>query len=148
MVAVRVADADGHGVADLTAEDRLADGRLLAHEALEGVAAHGGHDLKDLFLPQLDHTDRHPVVQPDLVGGGMILDHAGRGDHALEVADAAFVAVLLLLGRLVLVVFAQVAEGAGALDLLNQLRHQTETAVVQLRLHFLNILCGQLVVHG
>ncbi len=34
MVAVRVADADGHGVADLPAEDRLADGRLLAHEAL------------------------------------------------------------------------------------------------------------------
>ena len=68
--------------------------------------------------------------------------------HALQIADAAAVAVLCLLGRLVFKILAQVAECARALDLLDQLGHQLQLAVVELLLHHFNILCGQIVMHG
>ena len=44
--------------------------------------------------------------------GGPVDDHRGF-DHVLEVADAAVVAVLLPLGRLVFKVFAEIALSAG-----------------------------------
>ena len=69
-------------------------------------------------------------------------------NHALEIADAAAVAVLRLLGGFVFKIFTQVAERACALDLLDQLGHQLQLAVVQLLLHHFNVLCGQIVMHS
>ena len=68
--------------------------------------------------------------------------------HVLKVADAACVAVFRALCLLILEIFAQIAEGAGALDLLQKLRHELQPAVVKLRLHFCNILFRQIVMHN
>ena len=50
-------------------------------------------------------------------------------DHVFKVADPAAVAIFLTLGFLVLEVLAQVAEGTGALYLLDKLGHKLVTAV-------------------
>ena len=75
------------------------------------------------------------------------LDDLRRGDHALQVADAALVAVFLLLGDLVLVILAQIAERARRLHIFDELGAQLQTAVVKLRLHFVNVDLCQFVVH-
>ncbi len=75
---------------------------------------------------------------------------APRGETVtggLQVADAAVVAVFLALGGLVFKVFAQVAEGARRLDLLDQLRAQLKRAVVDLVFHLLNVDFRQFVIH-
>lgn len=73
-------------------------------------------------------------------------------DHVLIIddflANAAAVAVLRLLGGFVFKIFTQVAERACALDLLDQLGHQLQLAMVQLLLHHFNVLCGQIVMHS
>jgi hypothetical protein len=69
-------------------------------------------------------------------------------DHFFQIADAAFVAVFVLFGSFVFKIFTQVAERACALDLLDQLGHQLQLAVVQLLLHHFNVLCGQIVMHS
>ena len=77
----------------------------------------------------------------------MVLDDPGGFDHPLEIADTAVVAVFLLLGALVLEVFAEVAEGPGGLHVLNELGAQRLDPVVDLLLHFLDVLPGQFVIH-
>ena len=71
-----------------------------------------------------------------------------RLDHAFQIADTAAVAVLCLFCGLVFKIFAQITERAGSLDLLDQLGHQLQLAVVQLLLHHFNVLCGQIVMHS
>ena len=77
----------------------------------------------------------------------MVGDDLRRVDHALQVADAAVVAVFLALGGLVFKVFAQVAESARRLDLLDQLRAKLARAVVDLVAHLLDVDLRQFVVH-
>ena len=79
--------------------------------------------------------------------GGPVDDHRGF-DHVLEVADAAVVAVLLPLGRLVLKVFAEVAEGPGHLYLLNELGAEDLDPVLELLFHLVDVHLGQFVVHN
>ena len=76
------------------------------------------------------------------------LDDLRRGDHALQVADAALVAVFLLLGDLVLVILAQIAERARRLHILDELGAQFKTAMLQLRFHLLDVDLRQFVVHS
>ena len=71
-----------------------------------------------------------------------------RFDHAFQIADTAAVAVLCLLCGLVFKIFAQITERAGSLDLLDQLGHQLQLAVVKLFLHHRNILRRQIVMHN
>ena len=75
-------------------------------------------------------------------------DDLRRRDHALQVTDAALVAVFLLLGDLVLVVFAQVAERARRLHIFDELGTKLQTAVFQLCLHLVNVDLCQFVIHG
>ena len=65
-----------------------------------------------------------------------------------QLLDAALVAVFLLLGDLVLVVFAQVAERARRLHILDELGAKLQTAVLQLCLHLVNVDLCQFVIHG
>ena len=75
-------------------------------------------------------------------------DDLRRRNHALQVTDAALVAVFLLLGDLVLVVFAQVAERARRLHIFDELGAKLQTAVLQLCLHLVNVGLCQFVIHG
>ena len=75
-------------------------------------------------------------------------DDLRRRDHALQVTDAALVAVFLLLGDLVLVVFAQVAERARRLHIFDELGAKLQTAVLELCLHLVNVDLCQFVIHG
>ena len=68
-------------------------------------------------------------------------------DHPLQIADAAVVAVFLLLGALVLEVLAEIAEGPGGLHVLNELGAQRLDPVVDLLLHLLDVTSGQFVIH-
>ena len=71
----------------------------------------------------------------------------GGFDHALQIADAAAVFVLGLLGGLVFEILAQVPEGAGTLDLFNEAGHELEPAVIQLLLHLFDVFSCQFIVH-
>ena len=147
LVAVSFADLHGDVVAHPAAQHGLPEGRFLADQTLARVAAHGGHDADHLGLVVLRHVDLHAVEQADLVLAGAVGDHAGGLDHALEIAHAADVLALGLLGGLVFVILAEIPEGAGALDLLEDAGVQLETPVVQLLLHLADILARQFVVH-
>ena len=94
------------------------------------------------------HVHRHPVIEAHLVRSGAVGDDHGGLDHVLQKADAALVAVLLLLGGLVLKVLAQIAEAAGLLDGLQQLGPELDAAVVQFLPHEADILLRQFIVHG
>ena len=88
------------------------------------------------------------VGQLSVFGGGLVLDDPGGLDHPLEVADAGVVAIFLLLGALVLKILAEVAEGPGGLDILDQLGAQLLHPVVDLLLHFLQVGACQFIIHG
>ena len=77
----------------------------------------------------------------------MVLNDVGGFNHALEVADAAVVPVLLLLGAFILKILAEVAEGPGCLHVLDQLGAQHLGAVVDFLLHLLDVALGQFIIH-
>ena len=134
-------------VAAAPAQHSLPHRGLLADEALQGVLPQGGHQLDFPGLAGVLHEDFHGVVQARRVGPGMVLNDPGSFDHPLEIADTAVVAVFFLLGALVLEVFAEIAEGPGGLHVLDELGAQSLDPVVDLLLHFLDVLSGQFVIH-
>ena len=138
---------DSDTVALFVAHDGLADGRFLADEALERVLAERGDKLDGLLLVVLLDVDRHLVEQADLVRARAGVDDLRGLDHALEIADAAVVAVLFALGRLVLKILAEIAEFPRGLHVLKQLRPQLQAAVFDLLLHLFDIDGCQFVMH-
>ena len=146
-IAVALAYLDGEAVAHFLAQHLFAEGGLLADQPLSGVAADGGDHLDDLRVALLRHIDLHLVKQPHLVCFGAVVNDLCRFDHPLQIADAAAIFVLGLLCGLVLKILAEIAEGPGALDLLDQLGHQLQPAVVQLLLHLFDVFSCQFVVH-
>ena len=88
----------------------------------------------------------YPGASTPSAGAPIPGDDPGGFYHALKVAYAALVAVERLLGGFILVILAQVAEGAGALDLLDKLRHLVEPPVIQLLPHLFYVQRSQFVV--
>jgi len=148
VVTVAVIDLNVEALAHPPAQQGLAQGGLLADQAVECVLPHGGDDLIGLLVALVLQIDRHPVVEPHGVGIRPVGDDHRGADHVLQKADPAFVAVLLLLGGLVLKVLAQIAEAAGLLDGLQQLGPELDAAVVQFLPHEADILLRQFIVHG
>ena len=110
VVAVILIDLHGHAVADFMAEHGLANRGFLADEALEGILPERRDQLDGLLLIVLLDVDRHLVKQADLVRVRADVDDLRRFDHALEIADAAVVAVFLAFGRFIFEILAQIAE--------------------------------------
>ncbi len=140
-------DLHVHGLARAVAHDGLADGGLLADEALERVLPQRRHEADRLLLIVVRDIDDHLVEQAHHIAGRVVGDDLRRVHHPLQIADAAVVAVFLALGGLVLEVLAQVAEAARHLDFLDQLRPQLKRAVVDLVFHLLNVDFRQFIIH-
>ena len=147
VVADVLIDLYVHGLASTMPHHGLAHGGFLADEPLEHVLPQRRHEADGLLLIVVRNINDHRVEQPHRVAGRAVGDDLRRVDHALQVADAAVVAVFLAFGGLVFKVFAQVAEGARRLDLLDQLRPQLARAVVDLVAHLLDVDLRQFVVH-
>ena len=79
------------------------------------------------------------VEQPRRIRSGVHRDHFGGADHPLEVANAAVVAVFLLLGAFVFEIFTEVAEGTGGLYVRDKLGAQDPNAVVDFLLHLFDV---------
>ena len=77
----------------------------------------------------------------------LYLDDLGGADHPFQIADAAVIAVFRLLGAFIFIILAEIPEGAGGLDLLNELGTQFPDPVVDLLLHFLNVHRRQFIIH-
>ena len=137
---------DADGIAHALAHEGLAHRGFLADEALERILAQGGDELDGLFVTVLI-LERYLVKESHAVGFVVALDDHGGLDHVLQVANAAVVAVFLALCGLVLEVLAQVPEGTGDLHLFDELRPQVVDAVLQLRLHLVDVYLGQFVMH-
>ena len=93
------------------------------------------------------HQNLHRVVKPRRILSGLVADDLGGLYHPLQIADAAVVAVLLLLGALILKILAEIAEGPRRLHVLDELGPQLLHPIVDLLLHLLNVLLRQFVVH-
>jgi len=129
------------------AEHGLANRGFLADEALEGILPERRDQLDGLLLIVLLDVDRHLVKQADLVRVRADVDDLRRFDHALEIVDAAVVAVFLAFGRFIFEILAQIAEFPRGFYVLDQLRAQLDAPVFQLFLHLLNVNRRQFVVH-
>ena len=129
------------------AHDGLADRGFLADEALEGVLPERRDKFDGLLLVVLLNIDDDLVEKPDLVRPRIRINHLRGLDHALQVPDAAVVAALFLLGRLIFKVFAQIAELARRLHILKNFRPQLQLAIFDLVLHFLNVYSSQFIIH-
>ena len=136
-------------LSDTGTEDRLAQRRLHADKALIRLNTHGRDDLQYHRLLVLGQVDRHFIVELNLSRVRFILINDLCGlDHVLQIAHTAVIAALRLLCRLVLIVLAEVAELAGALDLLHDLRALVEASVLQLGLHEGDVLFCQFIIHS
>ena len=147
VIPVTLVDLDVDPVPHPFPQQGLAHGGLLADEAVQRVLTHGGDDLVGLGLAVLLQIDRHPVVEAHRPLRGAVPDNPRGFDHVLQEADAALVAVFLLLGGLVLKILAEIAKPPGLLDRLQQLGPEGDAAVVQLLPHHLDVLLRQFVVH-
>ena len=134
-------------IADLLAQNLLTERRFAADQTLAGITADRG-DYANLFgVVFFGQIDGDFIEESDGIGRGVAVDDDGGLDHPLQIADAAAVLVLGLLGGFILKVLAQITEGAGALDLFNQSGHQFQPAVIELFLHLPYVFTGQFVVH-
>ena len=130
------------------ADHRRAERGLLADEPFESVLPERCYEPDGHLLVVILEIQHDAVKETDLVGAGLCVDHNGGGEHLLEIADAAHILALLGLGSLILKIFTQIAERAGNLHILEDLRHEHFLALAELLAHFLHINGSQFVVHG
>ena len=106
-------------IADLMAEQRLAERRVVGDAALHGVGLLRADDGVELLVTGLHILNLDGAAEADLAFGVLgLVDDDGVGKDVLDLGDAAVELGLLVLGLVVFAVFGKVAEGARLLDLL------------------------------
>ena len=127
---------------------------FIAYSAIAACGYSASYAICELFPPLWPGIASLPLLASVVgalfigVGAGLCVDHNGGGEHLLEIADAAHVLALLGLGGLILKIFTQIAERAGDLHILEDLRHEHFLALAELLAHFLHINGSQFVMHG
>src|SRR5439155_10231422 len=123
---------DFHLVADLVAEQRLADRRLHRDPPFGDVDLGRPDDGERLLAELVLDLDRRP--HPDGAVPGPLLDDHRIAEHVLEHEDAALEHALVVLGVVVLGVLGDVAEILRVFDALGYLRAPSRTQLGKLAL--------------
>ena len=121
-IAVALLGGDIHLVTDLFAEHRLTERCLAADSAVQRITPHGRYYLNGIRVIIVLNSSSTLSNRPTSSAPALSSITCADFNHALQIADAAAVTVLRLLGGFVFKIFTQVAERTCALDLLDQSR--------------------------
>ena len=127
--------------------DRFSERRLDADPVFQGIAPDARYQTVYFFLVVILKIQSNRIIHSDLIRAGFFRYDLSVLQHIFQIANTAFIPVLILLSSIIFEVFAQVTLCARLLDRLDRLFADHQLPMVDLFLNLLYITFCQLLSH-